>query len=222
MHMNVFRLCGDFLHLGSIFILALKMFANKNCRGISLKTQFLYLLVFLTRYIDLFYNFLSLYNTVMKVIFIGSAFSIVYVMKFKSPYCDTYDKKYDNFFLPYIIVPCAILALLVNEYFSFSEILWTFSIYLEAIAIVPQLIVVHQYAKETDGFVENLTSHYVFALGGYRALYLFNWIYRFFTEPGYRDWIVWVSGVIQTAIYSDFFYYYIVAQATQQNVHLPI
>jgi len=220
--MNIFRLGGDFLHLGSIFVLLLKMFANKSCRGVSLKTQALYLLVFLTRYIDLFYNFLSLYNTIMKVIFIGTAGAVVYMMKFKAPYCDTYDKKYDNFFLPYIIVPCAILALLVNEYFSVSEVLWTFSIYLEAVAIIPQLIVVHQCAKETGGFVEILTSHYVFALGGYRALYCVNWIYRFATEVGYRDWIAWVSGLIQSAIYCDFFYYYVIAQATGKTMSLPI
>ncbi len=100
--------------------------------------------------------------------------------------------------------------------------LWTFSIYLESVAIIPQLIVVHQYAKETGGFVETLTSHYVFALGGYRALYVVNWVYRFFTEPGYRDWIVWVAGVLQTAIYCDFFYYYVIAQATGTTMSLPI
>ena len=103
-----------------------------------------------------------------------------------------------------------------------AQILWTFSIYLETVAIIPQLIVVHHYAKESGGFVENLTSHYVFALGGYRALYLCNWIYRFATEPFYRDWIVWVSGVLQTAIYCDFFYYYFIAQATGKTMSLPI
>jgi len=210
------------LHLASIFILLLKMFANKSCRGVSLKTQALYLLVFLTRYIDLFYSYISLYNTCMKLIFISSAAAVVCIMKFKSPYCDTYDKKYDSFFLAYILVPCVILALAVNEYFSPTEILWTFSIYLETVAIIPQLIVVHQCAKETGGFVEILTSHYVFALGGYRALYCFNWVYRFFTEVGYRDWIVWVSGVIQTAIYCDFFYYYVIAQASGKTMSLPI
>ena len=30
--------------------------------------------------------------------------------------------------------------------------------------------------------MENLTSHYVFALGAYRGLYLLNWIYRYMTE----------------------------------------
>ncbi len=89
-------------------------------------------------------------------------------------------------------------------------------------AIIPQLIVVHKYAAQQNGFVENLTSHYVVALGGYRVLYLINWIYRFFTETNYRHWIVWISGVVQTAIYCDFFYYYATAQIEGKNVVLPI
>ena len=58
------------------------------------------------------------------------------------------------------------------------------------------------------GAVENLTSHYVFALGAYRALYLLNWIYRYSTEQYYSQKIVWFAGVVQTALYCDFFYYY--------------
>lgn len=111
-------------------------------------------------------------------------------------------------------MPCRVL--------SADQILWTFSIYLEAVAIVPQLIVVHRYAAQQNGFVEGLTSHYVFCLGGYRAMYLVNWVYRIFTEPGYRNWIVWISGLVQTAIYCDFFYYYIMAQVSGENVVLPI
>lgn len=220
--MNIFRLCGDMMHLFSIVVLLLKMYANGSCRGISIKTQLLYLIVFCCRYLDLFYNFLSLYNSVMKVLFIGTSAFIVYLMKYKTPYCDTYDKKSDSFFLSYLLVPCLILAVFVNEYFSFTEIMWAFSVYLEAVAIIPQLIVVHHYAKESGGFVENLTSHYVFLLGGYRTMYLVNWIYRFFTEVGYRDWIVWVAGVVQTAIYCDFFYYYVKAQTTGKTMSLPI
>ncbi len=52
--------------------------------GISFKTQALYLLVFLTRYVDLLTGpWLSLYNTVMKVFFIGSSGWILYLMKVK-------------------------------------------------------------------------------------------------------------------------------------------
>jgi ER lumen protein retaining receptor len=83
--------------------------------GISLKTQFLYALVFLTRYLDLFWNFASMYNWVMKIIFIASSCAIVYMMAAKAPYKDTYQKDKDTFKLWYLIVPCAVLALIFNE-----------------------------------------------------------------------------------------------------------
>lgn len=83
------------------------------------------------------------------------------------------------------------------------QVLWTFSIYLEAVAIFPQLIVLQRF-----GEVENLTSNYVFFLGAYRGLYIMNWIYRCSTEPNYSHWIVWIAGAVQSALYADFFYYY--------------
>jgi len=221
--MNIFTLIGDILHLASVFILLHKIWVTKKCQGVSLKTQILYCIVFVTRYIDLFYNFTSLYNWVMKVIFIVTSHLTVYLMLFKRPINLTYDKNTDNFNIWFIIVPCAILAVFINDYFSVTEVLWTFSIYLEAVAILPQLVVVHKFAAQQNGFVEALTSHYVFTLGGYRAFYLLNWIYRVLTEPGYRNWIVWISGLIQTAIYCDFFYYYILAWKDGKNqMQLPI
>ena len=44
------------------------------------------------------------------------------------------------------------------------------------------------------GGSESLTSHYIFLLGMYRLFYLFNWVYRYATEPNYMQPIVWVSG----------------------------
>lgn len=56
--------------------------------------------------------------------------------------------------------------------------LWTFSIYLEAVAILPQLFLL-QRTGETD----NISAAFMACLGAYRALYLLNWIYRWMTEP---------------------------------------
>ena len=57
------------------------------------------------------------------------------------------------------------------------EIMWSFSIWLEAVAILPQVAVM-----QADGQCENINSHYVFSLGSYRAFYIINWIYRKFTD----------------------------------------
>ena len=83
------------------------------------------------------------------------------------------------------------------------QILWTFSIYLESVAVMPQL-----YMISKTGEAETITSHYLFALGSYRALYIINWAYRFYMED-YYDIIAIVAGGVQTALYCDFFYLYI-------------
>ena len=59
------------------------------------RSQGLFALVFLTRYLDLFTNFISLYNTAMKIFFLVSSIGTVYLMflKFKA----TYDHNHDTF-----------------------------------------------------------------------------------------------------------------------------
>lgn len=81
--------------------------------------------------------------------------------------------------------------------------LWTFSIYLESVAILPQLFMLNK-----TGEAETITSHYLFALGLYRALYIVNWIYRYYMET-FFDLIMVVAGCVQTVLYCDFFYLYI-------------
>ena len=148
----------------------------------------------------------------MKLVYIGSTGLIVYTIKFQEPIKSTYDKTQDSFLhWKFGAAPCAVLAFFTHligsgiAEFGLLELLWTFSIYLEAIAILPQLIVLQRYRE-----VENLTGNYVFFMGAYRALYILNWIYRANTEKGYRHhWIVYICGVIQTLLYADFFYYYL-------------
>ena len=81
--------------------------------------------------------------------------------------------------------------------------LWAFSIWLESVAILPQL-----FMLQRTGEAETITTHYLFALGIYRALYIPNWIYRYFTENGHFDTIPVLAGVIQTVLYTDFFWIY--------------
>ncbi|KAF9147670.1 endoplasmic reticulum retention protein [Linnemannia schmuckeri] len=211
--MNLFRFVADLMHLASIFILLLKMQKTRSVAGISFKTQALYATVFLTRYTDLFTNFQSLYNTTMKVFFIASSLYIVYLMKFK--FKATNDPRLDTFKVQYVVGGAAALALIANYAFTVQEVLWTFSIYLEAVAILPQLFMLTK-----TGEAEVITTHYLFALGTYRGLYLVNWIYRYWTEY-YVDWIVWIAGAVQTGLYCDFFYIYFTKVLKGAKFELP-
>lgn len=214
--MNLFRLIGDMLHLLSIITLLLKIHATKSCRGISFKTQELYALVFITRYLDLFFRYISLYNTVMKLIFIFSSLAVIYYMRVHKVVRQTYDKSEDTFREWFLIAPCALLAIAIPQQRTPVEVLWTFSIYLEAVAILPQLILLQRTQN-----IDNLTGNYVALLGSYRAFYILNWIYKYFTESRYRQWIVWISGVVQTGLYLDFFYYYIRSWRANEKLQLP-
>eukprot|EP00672_Neobodo_designis_P028522 CAMPEP_0174854328 /NCGR_PEP_ID=MMETSP1114-20130205/30836_1 /TAXON_ID=312471 /ORGANISM="Neobodo designis, Strain CCAP 1951/1" /LENGTH=218 /DNA_ID=CAMNT_0016089013 /DNA_START=57 /DNA_END=713 /DNA_ORIENTATION=+ len=203
--MNIFRLCGDMLHLVAILILLGKMLRHRTAAGISLKTQFLYAVVFTTRYVDLFTSYISLYNTLMKLFFLATSYHICFLMRSKNPWRATYDKENDSFRIRYLIIPCALLALVFHRQsvHEVREVLWTFSEYLEAVAVLPQIFLL-EYTERYDA----LTSHYLFALGAYRVFYIFNWIYRYATE-GTVLWVSVVAGVLQSLLYVDFFYHYV-------------
>ena len=79
------RLCGDLSHVISILILILRLRVSRSALGVSVKTQELFLLVFLTRYLDLFTTFYSLYNSLMKVAYIMATSYIVCMIKYMEP-----------------------------------------------------------------------------------------------------------------------------------------
>ncbi|KAF2097506.1 ER lumen protein retaining receptor [Rhizodiscina lignyota] len=215
--MNIFRILADLAHLVSILILLQKMKVSSSATGISFKSQFLYLLVYVTRYVDLLWTFYkpdSLYNTVFKIIFIGSSAYVVYLMM--NEYKPTHDPNLDTFKVEYLLGASAILGFVFPYRYNPAEMLWAFSIWLESVAILPQL-----FMLQRTGEAENITTHYIFALGIYRALYIPNWIYRYFFDS-YFDPIAVVAGIIQTVLYSDFFYIYYTKVLQGKRFNLPV
>ncbi|PKY03985.1 ER lumen protein retaining receptor [Aspergillus campestris IBT 28561] len=213
--MNIFRLLADFSHLASIFILLHKMKSSSSCSGLSFKSQVLYLVVFVTRYLDLFWAFTdSLYNTTFKILFIGSSAYIIYLML--NDYKPTHDPNIDTFKVQYLVGFSALLAIIFPHDYSVSEILWTFSIWLESVAILPQL-----FMLQRTGEADTITTHYLFALGSYRALYIPNWVYRYFAESHLQP-IPVLAGIVQTVLYSDFFYIYYTKVMKGRKFSLPV
>ncbi|KAI6359006.1 hypothetical protein MCOR25_007199 [Pyricularia grisea] len=213
--LNLFRVLGDFSHLGSIMILMHKMTQLNSCAGISFKSQCLYLLVYITRYLDLF-STSSVYNVIFKILFIGSQSYIIYLMA--TAYKPTNDPNVDTFRVQYLLGGAFVMAIVFPYEFSMWEILWAFSIWLESVAILPQL-----FMLQRTGEAETITTHYLFALGLYRALYIPNWIWRYFTEPNHSvDYIAVVAGIIQTILYSDFFWIYYQKVWKGQKFKLPV
>ena len=73
---------------------------------------------------------ISVYDTIMEIVFITSTCYLIYSMRVKPPVSQTYDRDNDNFRYDIYFVPaCFVLALLVTEGYT-TEIMWTASIWL--------------------------------------------------------------------------------------------
>jgi ER lumen protein retaining receptor len=131
-------------------------------------------------------------------------------------YKPTHDPNLDTFRVQYLLGGSAALAILFPYKWTPYEITWAFSIWLESVAILPQL-----FLLQRTGEAETITTHYLFALGSYRALYIPNWIYRYFAE-GHWEPISVLAGIVQTVLYSDFFWIYYTKVLKGKKFALPV
>jgi ER lumen protein retaining receptor len=82
--------------------------------------------------------------------------------------------------------------------------LWVFSEILESVAVLPQLVLLRQTTVPTV-----IDSYYLACLGSYRGFYILNWITRVADKKErHFDPVSVIFGVIQTALYLDFFWVY--------------
>jgi len=175
-------------------ILNVKTWKSQRATGVSMKTLQLYCIVFFVRltsivrhegYLpydksgDWLYHFIE----IMSLIFCASALYAVMV-----PFKDTYQHDCDRFGevnVPegfgavYVAVPVLILAIILHPNLNsdfFSDVAWTYAMYLESFAMIPQL---YMFQKQANGVVELLTAHFVAALGFGRMLEFVFWIYSY-------------------------------------------
>lgn len=94
---------------------------------------------------------------------------------------------------------------------SFVDMLWTFSLILESVCVVPQLLLLRQTTVPTV-----IDSYYLLTLGSYRGFYILSWIYRLASSEHHFEWRSTLFGIIQTALYVDFAWVY----WTRQRVKL--
>ncbi|KAJ8969970.1 hypothetical protein NQ317_008533 [Molorchus minor] len=120
--MNIFRFTGDLSHLIAIIILLQKIWHTRSCAGISGKKSSSVCFSFRDEgTLDLVTTYVSLYNTMMKFVFLATSCTTVYLIyvKFKA----TYDRNQDTFRISFLIIPAIGLALLINHDFTVLEII---------------------------------------------------------------------------------------------------
>jgi ER lumen protein retaining receptor len=206
--MNNFRLCGDLINMMSFLAVMVRFLTSRNAQAISLRSLEILLLVCLCRYVDIFTSFYSLYNSVLKVVYIAISLTAVLKIRFYEPLRSTYDESMDSF--PHwkvIVIPsfafAAVFSVLdrgLRAHLDVMEFLWRVSIILEAFQLVPQLYLLRNYED-----IECLTGSYIFGKSIYRMFYILNWIYRAQIGPHnlihpMLNVLVYVCGVIQSLI----------------------
>ncbi|XP_078173342.1 ER lumen protein retaining receptor family protein [Carex rostrata] len=211
-HDNLF-VAAEAAHAIGILVLIYKLTKEKTCAGLSLKSQDLTALFLAVRlYCSIVMEFDI--HTLLDSCTLVTTLWVIYMIRFKLK--SSYMEDKDNFSILYVIVPCAVLALLVHPSTSHvivNRICWAFCVYLEAVSVLPQLRLM-----QNTKIVEPFTAHYVFALGVARFLSCAHWVLqvldtrgRLLTALGYGLWppFVLLSEVVQTFILADFCYYYV-------------
>jgi ER lumen protein retaining receptor len=206
---NVFRYFGDFLHAASVLVVIATLFRNQNSRGISFKTQLLYFIIFVTRYLDMFTvsskSTHSLYLYVFKLFYIISSAGIVLTMR---RWAASIETNKDTCSYLGVLVPCVVAAMIsiltTSQAKTVTLFFWNFSEFLEGFAMLPQYI----FSYRQD--VENRRSDkgvfvFILLVGSYRVFYAVNWIYKkIMLGSAYTDSVSWIGGIIEILLFVDF------------------
>ena len=105
----IFKHIANLIHLFSMIFLLEQIIKKKNCIGLSYRTQEIYLIVFLTRYSSVFFSINQKFYLLLKLTFILFTSLTIYLIRFKKPYCITYDKTLDKFSHYCFIYPLALI-----------------------------------------------------------------------------------------------------------------
>jgi len=203
----------------AFFLLMHKMKSRKSAAGISSKSLQMYVLVLLFRL-----NSTLVKNGYLPVDSTGdwayqacdiTSLMLVFQALFyvHKRYKDTYQEQHDSLPIWNAVLPLMLLATVLhgdlnhNWYF---DTVWTTSMYLDTIAMLPQLWMLVQ----KGGAVEALTSHYV-ALIFFSRFLTFSFWYTGFPELAPEDggfnkmgWLLCGCHGLQMAFSGDFMYHY--------------
>ena len=185
---------GSLLVLFSFALLVIKVTVTRKVRNISLKTLQCYALVFSARlcsilryegYLpydksgDWFYQ-----STEVGALLMVLGLIVCVAILFKS----SYQKDADKFTVPgvpselgvlLLVLPALVIAIVLHPTLNghwFTDTAWAFALYLEAVALLPQ-IMMFQSSRNVE--VEPFEANFVFGLAVARAMHLVFWMSSF-------------------------------------------
>jgi hypothetical protein len=220
---------GSFIRFCGFCLLAFKLYSQDAGSEVSLKTLQLYAVVFAARLSSiLVYEGYLPYDKsgdhvyplleILSLILVGCLGAFTVSKRGYNPTQDGFgNTKFGALFLA---IPGLVLAALFHPNLNrnfLTDVAWTFGLYLETVAIIPQFFMI-QKAKKA---VEPWLSHFCFCLGVSRVCLAMFWMTTASELGGWSGTTVLVAQVAHVAVMSEFCYYYLVAAAKQTEMILP-
>jgi len=212
------------IQMFGFFIIAMNVFTTRSVSGLSKNMLICYAISFFSKNLSiLFYEGYLPYDSsgdfiyrIVEVLACLIAFFMLYMIheRFRS----TYNWDLDQINALVLIVPTSVLAIFVHPSLNnafLADSAWTFALYLESVAMFPQI---YLFSKK-GGEIETFTSHFVAsqALSRFFALVFWLFSYHELNEahskswslmPSYCGYVVLLFQFIQLILLGDFMYYY--------------
>jgi len=162
---SLFLTTSSITSMFAFLMVCLKMETNRSSRGVSLKMFECYLVLIACRLCSIipFEGYLPydrsgdwLYQTV-EAISLGLVGLIVFMCRKR--FAASYERDSDIFKHYYLMIGCLVLALIFHpnlNAFMPADVCWTFALYLESVAVLPQL-----FMFQRDKRVEAFTTHFL-------------------------------------------------------------
>jgi hypothetical protein len=226
------------IQMFSFLIIVIKVYNFQSSAGLSYNSILCYAIILISRLTStLFYNGYLPADTagdwfyqLTEIIGLSCCLCLVYMLRVS--HRDTADTEKDGVDYKYLVIPAAALALLIHPSLNrnvITDVLWTISMYLEGVAIFPQLYLF----KEKKGVVEAYTSHYVALQGLSRLFSLVFWFDTFqelqeASSKGYSlfnayvGYFVMLAQILQLLIMIDYYWHYFKSIWKRDNIDMNL
>jgi len=213
-------------------LLRLQIRKQRGAQGISSRALQLYVVMYGCRlFSTLQYNgYLPVDRTgdwVYQLTDLAALIVVVSILVSVHSQCEkSYEREMDTCNINMFLAGCFVLAYMVHPHLNnrkIPDMAWTAALYLESIAMVPQLFLL----MKKGGEVDNLSSHYIACVFVSRCLMLSFWGNSYvelkpkgseFNFPGYG---VIGAQLLQVVIFGDFMWLYVKHVRTRTKLVLP-
>ena len=218
---SFFLVLSSLIQTCAFIVILVKVTNYQTCSGLSANTLICYAILLFARLTStLFYpgylpsddsgSWLYQLSDIASLLICCLLLYLIY-FKYRETSDLLQDGKIPFYFL---VIPCYVLALIFKSSLNnnvFCDINWAFSMYLEALAIFPQILLF----SNKKGQIESFTSHYVALCGLSRLFSLIFWwdtYEELVTEDLYFGksigYFIIGSQILQLIIMADYYYLY--------------